>query len=460
MSRNRVLIVDDDIDLLHTLGRVLMRKGYDVTSAEDGVAALRALKAASSSAPFMAVISDVKMPRLDGTELLRQGKAIAPDTEFILLTGYGTIETAVQAMKAGAYDYLTKPPNPDELLVTLEHIAETYRLRNLNTAFRQQLSTVAEGVGLIGTHPAMQGVYEMIERVAESDVNVLICGETGTGKELVAKAIHRASSRAKHPFIVVNCAALPVELLETELFGNERGAFTDARERRYGKFEVAHHGTLFLDEVGTMSPALQQRLLRAAETKSFERVGGTETVEVDVRIISATNADLMELVRQRVFREDLYYRLNTVTITLPPLRERKSDIPLLAQHFLEKHKNKVARKVNGISPAALAALQEYHFPGNVRELEHMIERALVLGRSPQIELADLPVEVRGNEPAPEEYSFRGSLSEQLEQFERQAILNALTACGWNQSHTARALGINRTTLIAKMRKYGLKENGD
>ncbi|NCO32697.1 MAG: hypothetical protein AUJ92_14445 [Armatimonadetes bacterium CG2_30_59_28] len=458
MSRKRVLIVDDDVDLLQTLSKVLTRRGYEVIAAKDGVAALKSIKEAISDVPFMAVVSDVKMPRMDGTELLRHGKSAAPSTEFILLTGYGTIETAVTAMKAGAYDYLTKPPNPDELLITLDHIAENQQLRNLNVALQQELSTAAKGAGLIGRHPAMQEVYEMIARVSESDINVLIYGETGTGKELVAKAIHRGSNRAKYPFIVVNCAALPLELLETELFGNERGAFTDARERRYGKFEVAHHGTLFLDEVGTMSPALQQRLLRAAETKSFERVGGTDTVEVDVRILSATNADLMELVRNQTFREDLYYRLNTVAIQLPPMRDRRSDIPLLARHFLEKHKNKVSRKVTGIHADALAALQEYAFPGNARELEHMIQRALVLGRSEKIEVADLPAELRGGSTQIQEQSFTGLLAEQLGQYESKAIRDALSASGGNQSRTARALGINRTTLIAKMKKYDLKES--
>lgn len=457
MSGTPVLVVDDDLDLLQTLSRVLTRRGYTVTAAEDGVAALKAMEEANALDPFVAIISDVRMPKMDGTELLRHAKSVSPETEMILLTGYGTIETAVAAMKAGAYDYLTKPPNPDELLVTLQHITETSRLRQMNLALQRELSGGAEGTGLIGDHATMQEVYDMIARVAESDVNVLIAGETGTGKELVAKAIHHRSERSKYPFIVVNCAALPLELLETELFGNERGAFTDARERRFGKFEVAHHGTLFLDEVGTMSAGLQQRLLRAAETKSFERVGGTETLEVDVRIISATNADLLELVREQKFREDLYYRLNTVTILLPPLAKRTTDITLLAQHFLEKHKSRVRRKISSITQEALTALQRYPFPGNVRELEHIIQRALVLGRGEQLTLSDLPAEVRGAAPAATDSAFTGSLSEQLDQYERQAIVGVLSSCGWNQSRTAKKLGINRTTLIAKMKKYDLRE---
>lgn len=461
MSAGRVLIVDDDVDLLQTLSRLLTRRGYEVVAAENGEAALQTVQEVSAKQPFDVIISDVKMPKMDGIELLRQAKAAAPDTEMILLTGYGTIETAVSAMKNGAYDYLTKPPNPDELLLTLKRITETRRLREMNVALRHELSAAVERVGLVGEHPAMRRVYEMIDRVAESDVNVLIVGETGTGKELVARAIHQRSTRAKYPFIVVNCAAMPHELLEVELFGNERGAFTDARERRYGKFEVAHRGTLFLDEVGTMSLGLQQRLLRVTETKSFERVGGTETIEVDVRIVSATNADLLELVKQRTFREDLYYRLNTVTIHLPPLRERASDIPLLAQHFLEKHKGKIRREVKDIAPEALTALQHYPFPGNVRELEHLIQRALVLGRGSSITLADLPHEIRHRSAPPAATAstpiFSGTLEEQLEQCERLAILNALTACGWNRSRAAKTLGINRTTLIGKMKKHNLAD---
>lgn len=452
--------MDDDVDLLQTLSRLLTRRGYEVVAAENGEAALQTVQETSAQRPLDVIISDIKMPKMDGIELLRQAKAATPDTEVIMLTGYGTVETAVSAMKGGAYDYLTKPPDPDELLLMLKRIMQTRRLRERHEAMQHELSTAARGE-MEGEHPAMQEVYKMIDRVAESDVNVLIVGETGTGKELVAKAIHRRSGRAKYPFVVVNCAAVPHELLEVELFGNERGAFTDARERRYGKFEAAHHGTLFLDEVGTMSLGLQQRLLRVTETKSFERVGGTETIEVDVRIVSATNADLLELVRRRAFREDLYYRLNTVTIHLPPLRERASDIPLLARHFLKKHKSKVRREVKDITEEALKALQHYAFPGNVRELEHLIQRALVLGRSSSITLADLPHEIRNASapasPAASAPLFSGTLEEQLEQCERLAILNALTASGWNRSRAAKALGINRTTLIGKMKKHNLAD---
>lgn len=437
--------------MLQMLNRMLGRRGYEVETAEDGAEALEKLE----KLPTDVIISDVKMPKMDGLELLKRAKARYPDVELILLTGYGTIESAVDAMKQGAYDYITKPPNPDEILLTIKRITENRQLKDMNRALLRELSASAEDIGMVGDHPTMVEVYRMIERVAATDSTVLIYGESGTGKELVAKAIHARSNRAKYPFVVVNCAAISPELLENELFGHERGAYTDARDKRLGKFEVAHRGTLFMDEIGTMSHALQQRLLRAVEDKSFERVGGTETINVDVRIVAATNADLMGMVRDKTFREDLYYRLDVVRIDLPPLRERPSDIPPLAHHLALKHAPKAHRKVTGISEDALEALRSYHFPGNVRELENVIERALVLGNLDTITLQDLPADVR-NSTGP---FFAGGedlgLIERLNEVERKMILDTLRTYTGNQSHAAKALKINRTTLIAKMKKYGL-----
>jgi len=445
-----VLLVDDDADMLSMLSKLLSRRGYAVETASSATTALAKLKKSS----FEVVISDVRMPKMDGVALLEKVKERTPRTAVVLLTGYGTIETAVNAMKKGAYDYITKPPNPDEILLMLEKLREAQRLMDVNEALARELTGSVDDDGIVGEHPTMQELNKLIERVARADSTVLIRGESGTGKELVARSIHLHSPRARFPFIVVNCAAMSSELLENELFGHERGAYTDARERRLGKFEVAHRGTIFLDEIGAMSTGLQQSLLRVLQEKSFERVGGTMTVEVDVRVVAATNADMEELVKLRQFRDDLYYRLNVVRIDAPPLRHRLSDVPALATHFLGKYVRKCGRPVEGIDAAAVALLQQYQWPGNVRELENAIERALVLGESRRLMPDELPAEVRGISSLTMPSGAAGQgLTDSVDRYERELLLRALVEEDWNQSRAAERLQINRTTLIGKMKKH-------
>ncbi|NCP29355.1 MAG: sigma-54-dependent Fis family transcriptional regulator [Armatimonadetes bacterium] len=445
-----VLLVDDDADMLSMLSKLLSRRGYAVETASSATTALAKLKKSS----FEVVISDVRMPKMDGVALLEKVKERTPRTAVVLLTGYGTIETAVNAMKKGAYDYITKPPNPDEILLMLEKLREAQRLMDVNEALARELTGSVDDDGIVGEHPTMQELNKLIERVARADSTVLIRGESGTGKELVARSIHLHSPRARFPFIVVNCAAMSSELLENELFGHERGAYTDARERRLGKFEVAHRGTIFLDEIGAMSTGLQQSLLRVLQEKSFERVGGTMTVEVDVRVVAATNADMEELVKLRQFRDDLYYRLNVVRIDAPPLRHRLSDVPALAMHFLGKYVRKCGRPVEGIDAAAVALLQQYQWPGNVRELENAIERALVLGESRRLMPDELPAEVRGISSLTMPSGAAGQgLTDSVDRYERELLLRALVEEDWNQSRAAETLQINRTTLIGKMKKH-------
>lgn len=457
-----VLLVDDDRELLTALGRLLTRRGYQVLTAENGDAAVRRLE----EAPVDVVITDIRMPGMDGHELLRHSKRLQPEAEVILLTGYGTVESAVRAMKEGAYDYLAKPPNPEELLILLQRILETKGLRQQNQRLQAQLEAhlrehhgpeVFEG--MVGQHPAMREVFQLIEAVAPRTTTVLLVGESGVGKELAARAIHRRSPRRKGPFIVVNCAALPDPLLEAELFGYEPGAFTDARERRIGKFEAAHGGTLFLDEVASMSPLLQQKLLRVLEERMVERLGSHQPIPVDLRIVAATNRDLKAMVRMGAFREDLYYRLNVLTLRIPPLRERRSDIPLLVEHFLRRHALQTGQMLQ-VSPEAMSLLEAYSWPGNVRELENALERATILCQEGVIRPQDLPPEVQSSSPSAQELFFEEELPAEglkgaLERYEEHLLRRALERSGGNHTQAAALLKIHRTTLIEKLRKYGL-----
>jgi DNA-binding NtrC family response regulator len=448
-AKPRVLIVDDDVQLLAALGRLLSHKGYAVDVADGGDAGIQQL----ADCPYDIIITDIKMPHIDGHEVLRAARRRCPNAEVVMLTGYGTVESAVQAMREGAFDYLTKPPEPDELLITLGRILDFKGLVRENIELKEALAKRPAAFGMVGSHPKMRAVYDLIEAVSRRDTTVLICGESGTGKELVARAIHDRSARASKPFVVVNCAALAGELLENELFGHEKGAFTDATQRRLGKFEAADGGTLFLDEIGATTPTLQQKLLRFLQDRCFERVGAVETLTVDVRVVAATNSDLRAMMASGRFREDLYYRLDVLRIDVPALRERRGDIPALVHHFLKLYSQ--PEQLRRIAPEALRAMEEYDWPGNVRQLENAVQRGVILARGEEIGLGDLPADVVGEASIAPPPDAASGLKAQLDAFERQIILRALAREGWNQTKAAEALLINRTTLIEKMRKYGL-----
>jgi DNA-binding NtrC family response regulator len=394
----------------------------------------------------------------DGFDLLEQCRRNWPSMQVILLTGYGTADGAIEAIRAGAFDYLTKPLIDDELLMSVERALSQRSVITENSNLRAQLDRRVGLDNVIGRDPHMMRVYDMINSVADTRATVLVTGESGTGKSMIARAIHRRSSRAKGPFVEVACGALPENLLESELFGHVAGSFTGATGEKMGKFLQADGGTIFLDEIGTASPAMQVKLLRVLQELKFEPVGGTKTYEVDVRVILATNEDLSVAVAEGRFRQDLYYRVNVINIELPPLRSRASDIPLLAHSFLEQVREDARRTVAGFSPEAMVALERYHWPGNVRELQNVVERAVLLGKEPMITVADLPADVRGAmNVMVSSASGQQSLKEALEGPERQIILGVLESNGWNRNMTADQLGINRTTLYKKMKRLGLED---
>jgi two-component system response regulator HydG len=390
-SDRTLLVADDDPGLRESLERTLSREGYRVVLAPDGQAALERLQGGGVDL----IVTDLKMPGLTGLELLRAAKAIAPDIDVILLTAFGTVEEAVKAMKDGAYDFLTKPFRREQLLKLIDKALERRDLIERNKALQQRLDDLLGQGTIIGASPAFRRMMTLVEQVASSSATVLIQGESGTGKELVARAIHDRSARTSKPFVAVNCAALPETLLESELFGYERGAFTGAAGRKEGRFE------LFLDEVADLSTVTQPKILRVLQEGEFERLGGTRSLRVDVRVVAASNQDLAQMVRDKRFREDLFYRLNVITVHVPPLRERREDIPVLAQHFLRVYGAKNNRKLEGLTDDALRRLEAYAWPGNVRELENVIERGVVLARGTQVDLPDLPPEIAGATPLPE-----------------------------------------------------------
>jgi len=439
------LVVDDEAIVRESLRDWLSDVGHQVLIAEDGP---RALEIIEEEKPGI-VIADLVMPGMDGIELLKKAKEISPNIEVIIITAYGSIPTAIAAMREGAYDYIEKPFCPEMAELLVEKLAEHQWLIEENISLHQKLDERYRFENIIAKSPKMQQVIEVIKVIAKSNATALITGDSGTGKELVARAIHSQSYRKDKPFVAVSCAALPESLLESELFGHEKGSFTGAHAQRKGKFEVANRGTLFLDEIGEMSANIQVHLLRVLEEKEFTRVGGNELVKVDVRVISATNKDIKRAVADGQFREDLYYRLNVVTIELPPLRERKEDIPLLAQHFLKKFAAENQKEITGFSPEANDFLLKYEWPGNVRELENAIERAVILAKNPYIEVADLPQEsltlVRS-----------AAQVKNLAEVEKNHILNILTETrGNNYSEVARILGISRVTLYNKIKAYGI-----
>jgi DNA-binding NtrC family response regulator len=438
-----ILIVDDEESVRDSLYNWFIEDGYTVECAENAKKALHLLE----DKEFDIILADIKMPGMDGMEMHRRIKALNRDSIVIIMTAFASVDTAVQALKDGAFDYITKPFDPDDLSHLIRNAAAQISLRSENEALRSRVTTLEDIDDMIGQSEAIAKVLKQVENVAQSNSSVIITGESGTGKELVARAIHSNSSRRYFPLISVHCGALTESLLESELFGHEKGAFTGATFNRKGRFELDDGGTIFLDEIATISPKMQVELLRVLETKSFVRVGGNREITSDFRVICATNRDLKSMVKNGTFREDLYYRLNVVNITIPPLRERTDDIPLLVNHFIKKYCTSMSRDMITIEPAALKQLEQFEFPGNVRELENMIERAIVIGNGREIRLKDLPM---GKEAAT-------SSVESLEELEKRHIEMILAKYGWNVSRSARALNVDRVTLYNKIKKYDLKQ---
>jgi len=443
-TKVKILVVDDEAIVRESLHDWLSDAGYQVFTAENGPKALEIIEREKLGI----VIADLVMPGMDGIELMGRAKEIQPKIEVIIITAYGSVPTAIAAMKEGSYDYIEKPFCPERAELLVKKLAEHQQLVDENLSLRQRLEDHYRFENIIARSSKMQRVIELVKVVAKSNATVLIIGESGTGKELVARAIHSQSHRRSKPFVAVSCAALPESLLESELFGHERGSFTGAYAQKKGKFESANGGTLFLDEVGDMSANIQVHLLRVLEEKEFTRVGGNELIRADVRIVSATNKDLRRAIEKGEFREDLYYRLNVVTIELPPLTDRKEDIPLLAQYFLNKFVLENQKEVAGFSPEATELLLNYDWPGNVRELENSIERAVILAKDSLITAADLPHE----NMSPARSAIPGR---DLRGVQKEHILNVLRETGGNYSQAARILGISRMTLYKKARQFGV-----
>ena len=441
-----ILVADDEPGMRESVARALRREGFHVISAEDGAAALATLR----TAPVDLLIADLRMPGLDGLELLRAVRLLAPETEVIVLSGHGTVEEAVEAMKEGAYDFLTKPFDRAPLVRVVRQALDRHALILENRRLQRRLDDLAGAGEIVGTGPAILEVLRLVKQVAPASATVLIQGESGTGKELVARALHRLSPRYQKPFVTVNCAALPETLLESELFGHEKGAFTGAVGRRAGRFEVADGGTLLLDEVGDLSPLAQAKVLRVLQEGEFESLGSSRTVKVDVRLVAATNQDLAGLVATKRFREDLFYRMQVITLTVPPLRERREDIGLLAQHFLRRYTAKNQRTLEGFTEEALARLLEYSWPGNVRELEHTVERAAILARGPFVEVTDLPEAVAQAEPSARVIPI--PIGMPLEEVEQRLIVETLKLTKGNKELAAKLLGIASRTIYRKLKE--------
>jgi nitrogen regulation protein NR(I) len=464
-----VLIVDDEVNIRRVLAAMLKREGYEVTTAADGEQALGVLL----KTPVHVVVTDLVMPKLGGMELLRRVATEFPDVPVIVITAHGSVDSAVAALKAGAFDYITKPFEQDELKKVIAKAARAHDLerQNVHANF-----TDGDGPPLVGDSPAMRAIYDIVGKVADSPSTVLITGESGTGKELIAKALHRGSSRRDKPLIKVNCAAIPKDLVESELFGYERGAFTGAVGSKPGRFELADGGTLFLDEIGEVPVEMQVKLLRALQESEFERVGGIKTLRVDVRLIAATNRDLKALIADGKFREDLYYRLAVVPIALPPLRDRREDIPLLVRHFIAKYDERLGKRVEGIEDEALQLLLGYAWPGNIRELENLMERSVLFADGPLILASALPDSLREKGPqapvpiaamgplgaiaAPSGASMKEIVRQAQAELEKELIARALEETGGNVTRAAKRLQISRKSLQVKMKELGLRGTGD
>jgi DNA-binding NtrC family response regulator len=448
-----LLLVDDDRHVLNSMADWLREQGYRTDTAPtlaEGVAAV-------DRKPYDLVLADIRLGEADGFDLLAHCRRTRPDTSVIMITGYGTVESAVEAIRLGAFDFLTKPLMDEDLDLAIQRALNQRKVLEENKALKAQLDLRFGMENIIGHDHRMRRIYDMVDSVADTRATVLITGESGTGKSLIARAIHRRSGRRDKPFVEVACGALPETLLESELFGHVAGAFTGAAGDKMGKFKQADGGTIFLDEVATASPGMQVKLLRVLQDLEFEQVGGTKTYKIDTRVILATNEDLGKAVSEGRFRQDLFYRINVINVELPSLRERISDIPLLADHFLRQVCEDAGKRVTGFSEDALAALQRYRWPGNVRELENVIERAVLLGKGSTIGMDDLPSSVVAAAPMRIEMDSLQSLKRALQNPERQIILDMLEANQWSRQATAEALGINRTTLYKKMKRLGLEE---
>lgn len=457
MAEVKVLVVDDESETRDFFSEFLTHEGFEVDTGQDGEIAIHMI----DQDYYDVALIDLNMPKVDGMSVLKYLVEHSPDSIGIILTGYATIKNAVEAMKAGAFDYLSKPVKMDEVLMVIKRALELRNLKRENLALKKQLKKKYRFENFIGDSIQMSKVFRIIEKVADTDSTVLILGESGTGKELVAKAIHYHSMRRDKSLIPVNCGAIPEELLESELFGHEKGAFTNAIRTRLGRFELANGGTIFLDEIAEMSPHLQVKLLRVLQEQEFERLGGTKTIKSDIRIIAATNKDLDKLVQDGSFREDLYYRLKVIPIEIPPLRERRSDIPLLVHHFLEMTLKTKKKKTKGISRDVVNALVNYEWVGNVRELENIIERMVILAEDDYLTIKDLPERIRQTD-SPEKMGqtlipTEGlSLTHAVNEYERLLIIHALEKADWVKNRAAKLLNMNRTTLVEKIKKQRIE----
>jgi DNA-binding NtrC family response regulator len=447
MTKGKIMIVDDELSVRDSLNKWFREEGYEVHVAEDANEALTRM----AETKFDAALLDIKMRGTDGIELQKRLHEIDPELICIMMTGYASVETAVVALKNGAYDYVTKPLDPDEIAHIVKNALSHRHAKEENLRLRETVAEIGQHPDLVGQSAAMKKVFDAIETVGPTDATVLITGESGTGKELVARAIHAASARRFHPMVTIHCGALTETLLESELFGHEKGAFTGAQYRKKGKFEIAEGGTVFLDEIGDISLKTQTDLLRVLQEREIVRVGGNQTIHVDFRCVAATNKDLEVLIDEGKFRPDLFYRLNVFRIELPSLRDRKDDIPLLVDHFVRKFSLQMNKKITRVAPAAMYALQQHGWPGNVRELENAVERAMVVAQEPELRETDFILKGK-NGAAPE------SGVKTLEDIEKAHILRVLEECGWNQTRAAEVLDIDRVTLHNKLKKYGWSRN--
>ncbi|HJU06178.1 MAG TPA: sigma-54 dependent transcriptional regulator [Nitrospiraceae bacterium] len=455
----QILVVDDDATVREVLVDLLAQEDYQVTAVADAPSAIQCVK----DIPVQVVITDLRLPGVDGIQLLDQISRLNSQSVGIVMTGHGTIDVAVKAMKGGAFDFITKPLDAEAVLTVLAKAIEYQRLRQENALLKKTIREQYHIDHIVGTSRSIRAVLEFVEKVADSDSTVLIQGESGTGKELVARTLHFNSLRRERALIPVNCGAIPENLLESELFGHERGAFTGAVSARMGRFEMAHGGTIFLDEVAEMSLSLQVKLLRVLQERCFERVGGTRTISVDVRVIAATNQDLEQAVKERRFRKDLYYRLNVIPVTLPPLRDRRSDIPLLIDHFITRLNTSKHASVQGVEQDAMIYLMQYGWPGNIREVENLIERVVVLKKIGMISVSDLPEQILHNSPTPlhegtPAVSLSGAsinLVKELDRHESRLIMEAMRQAKGVTSKAAQLLQLNRTTLVEKLKRKGL-----